>query len=137
MKTTIKRSCFTLLLAACTLGLQAAEDNDTITHENFGQKLLKPVKWIIHNWSDFDMMNVTFRPKNESPWELQDEFYHAARHFYDFRSCKVIGGLFGREYGLRRFGLAILARLGTFGAHTASKVTKNSVYYRIRHWTSA
>ena len=54
MKTTIKRSYITLLLAACTLGLQAAEDNDTIKHENFGQKLLKPVKWIIHNWSDFD-----------------------------------------------------------------------------------
>ena len=101
------------------------------------QQMVQEGRLISHNWSDFDMMNVTFRPKNESPWELQDEFYHAARHFYDFRSCKVIGGLFGREYGLRRFGLAILARLGTFGAHTASKVTKNSVYYRIRHWTSA
>ncbi|MCH4067303.1 MAG: B12-binding domain-containing radical SAM protein [Lachnospiraceae bacterium] len=91
-------------------------------------------RMISTTWEDFDMMNVTFVPKNETPWELQQEFYHAAKYFYDFRSCHRIGELFGREYGFRRFGLAIMTRLGSFGAGIAAKVAPSSVYYRLKHF---
>lgn len=87
---------------------------------------------ITDNWESFDMMNVTFQPKNMSPWDLQEEFYKAARFFYDFRSAKKIRELFGKEYGRRRFWLAILARLGSFGALMASMV-KGSPHYQIKH----
>lgn len=95
--------------------------------------MVKEGRMISTTWEDFDMMNVTFMPKHETPWELQQEFYHAAKLFYDFGSCKKIGDLFGREYGWRRFGLAVMARLGVFGANIASKVAPGTVYYRLRH----
>ena len=85
------------------------------------------------SWSCFDMMNVTFQPKNMTPWELQEEFYHAANHFYDFSSARRIGQLFGAEYGWRRFGLALTARMGPFAARIASKSAKGSIYYELRH----
>lgn len=98
------------------------------------EKMVRENRMISTTWEDFDMMNVTFKPKNETPWELQEEFYHAARLFYDFKSCRRIGKLFGREYGMRRFGLAIMAKLGTWGANVASKIPGPSVYYRLRHY---
>ncbi|MGI6211112.1 MAG: B12-binding domain-containing radical SAM protein [Anaerovoracaceae bacterium] len=84
------------------------------------------------NWEKYDMMNVTFQPKNLSPWELQEEFYHAVKHFYDFKSVKKIRELFGKEYGRRRLGLAIFCRIGSFGAHMASHV-KGTIYNQIRN----
>lgn len=87
---------------------------------------------ITYDWSGYDMMNVNFMPANMTPWELQEEFYHADRHFYDFSSIKAIRKAFGFQYAVRRFGLAILARLGPWGAHVASKVAKTSGYARIR-----
>jgi len=84
------------------------------------------------SWEQFDMMNVTFYPKNMSPWELQEEFYKASLYFYDFKSARIIKDHFGKEYGRRRMGLAIMARLGVFGAHLASRI-KGTPYYRIRH----
>ncbi|MCD8149809.1 MAG: B12-binding domain-containing radical SAM protein [Clostridiales bacterium] len=84
------------------------------------------------SWEQFDMMNVTFYPKNMSPWELQEEFYKASLYFYDFKSSRIIKENFGKEYGRRRMGLAVMARLGVFGAHLASRI-KGTPYYRIRH----
>ena len=49
-------------------------------------------------------------PQNRAAWELQEEFYRAAADFYNFRSARRIGRLFGAQYGWRRFGLAFLAR---------------------------
>lgn len=83
------------------------------------------------DWECFDMMNVTFQPKQMSPWDLQEEFYHAAKSFYDFRSAKKMRELFGKEYGRRRFWLAVFARLGAFGAQIASRV-KGTSYYKLR-----
>lgn len=92
-------------------------------------------RMITHEWNRFDMMNVTFLPKNMTPWQLQEEFYYASRHFYDYASAKEIGRIFGREYGRRRWGLALMARLGVCGAHMASRIGKGSCYYELRHWT--
>lgn len=88
---------------------------------------------ITNDWSRFDMMNVTFMPKNMTPWELQEEFYHAVRCFYDYDSAREIQKTFGREYGRRRRGLAVMSKLGIFGAHVASKIARGSVYYDLRH----
>lgn len=90
-------------------------------------------RMLTDDWSQFDMMNVTFQPKKLSPWALQEEFYHAAKHFYDFRSAPRIGKLFGAEYGWRRFGLAIMARLGPFAAELISKTVRQSPFYLLRH----
>lgn len=94
----------------------------------------KEGRMISHDWSLFDMMNVTFKPANETPWELQDEFYNAAKYFYDFKSAKQIGQIFGKEYGRRRWGLALMARLGVWGAHFCSNHVKISSYYKLRHY---
>lgn len=96
-------------------------------------QFVKEERLLTNDWSWFDMMNVTFQPKNMTPWELQEEFYHAANHFYDYRSAVRIGKLFGAEYGWRRFGLAFTARLGPFAARIASKCAKGSSYYQLRH----
>lgn len=93
----------------------------------------KEGRMITHKWDRFDMMNVTFQPNHMTPWELQEEFYHAAKFFYDFKSSRIIGNIFGKEYGRRRWWLAFFARLGTWGAHVASKAAKGSVYYDLRH----
>lgn len=98
------------------------------------EKMIKEHRMISTSWEDFDMMNVTFLPKNETPWQLQQQFYHVAKLFYDFKSIRKIGKLFGREYGLRRLGLALATRLGAFGANLASKIPVPSVYYRLRHF---
>ncbi|MCD7882136.1 MAG: B12-binding domain-containing radical SAM protein [Lachnospiraceae bacterium] len=84
------------------------------------------------SWEQFDMMNVTFQPKNMSPWDLQEEFYKATLYFYDFKSAKIIKEKFGTEYGRRRIGLAIVSRLGVYLARLMSNV-KNTPYYRLRH----
>ena len=90
-------------------------------------------RMITHDWSQFDMMNVTYRPKHMTPWELQDEFYAAAKHFYDFKSVKTIRKIFGFASGARRFGLAIFSRLGPWGAHLAANHFPKTPYYRLKH----
>ena len=97
-------------------------------------QMVKENRMVTNNWEWFDMMNVTFLPKNMTPWELQEEFYFTAKRFYDFKSAKTIGKIFGKEYGRRRWGLALMARLGVWGAHVASKIAKGSVYYDLRHY---
>lgn len=91
-------------------------------------------RMITHDWAKFDMMNVTFRPAHMSPWELQELFYEADKYFYDYDSAKVIGELFGKEYGRRRRGLATYTRLGVWGAHFCADHVKGSVYYKLKHF---
>lgn len=98
------------------------------------QQLKEQGRLITDDWSRFDMMSVTFEPKNMTPWELQEEFYNAAKQFYDYKSADEIGDLFGKEYRRRRRGLATMTRLGVWGAHVASKVAKRTVYYDLRHY---
>lgn len=97
------------------------------------EQFMREGRMIDGSWERFDMMNVTFQPKNMSPWELQEEFYRATETFYDFKSAVRIGRLFGTEYGWRRIGLAFSARLGSFAARTASVVGVGTSYYQLRH----
>lgn len=92
-------------------------------------------RMITENWEVFDMMNVTFLPIHFSPWELQMEFYHAVREFYDFSSAFRIGKIFGREFAVRRIGLMVFAHLGSAAAILLSSAAKNSPYYKLRHYT--
>lgn len=95
------------------------------------EQMQKEGRMLDVDWSQFDMMNVTFQPKNMSPWDLQDMFYWAAKYFYDYKTCVKIGKTFGAEYGWRRFGFAIFAHLGVGAAHLASKI-KDTPYYKLR-----
>lgn len=92
------------------------------------KKVAKP------DWSKHDLMTVTYLPKNETSWELQDEFYHAANVFYDFKGALRIGKIFGPEYGARRFGFAFAGKLGPFAARLASKHLKSTYWYYLRHF---
>ena len=96
-------------------------------------KLEKENRIVTHNWSQYDMMNVVFRPQNMTPWELQELFFQVAIYFYDFRSARTIFKKFGFEYGARRIGLALLARIGSWGAHVASKYFSSSPYYELKN----
>lgn len=98
------------------------------------EQFVREDRMLAQSWSWFDMMNVTFRPKNLTPWELQQEFYHASRAFYNFKSAFRIGKLFGAEYGWRRFWLAIFARLGTLGVNIAASCAKPTSYYYLKHY---
>lgn len=90
-------------------------------------------RMITDDWSNFDMMNVTFQPKKMTPWELQMEFYHAVRSFYGVGSSFKIGRIFGFGYGVRRLGLSFFSHAGSRAAIFASSHVKNSPYYKIRH----
>lgn len=90
-------------------------------------------RMLTHDWEQFDMMNVTFRPAKMSPWQLQEEFYKAVEYFYDFPSAKTMNKLFGPEFGLRRLGLAAMSRLGVLGAHICADHVPGSPYYRLKH----
>jgi radical SAM superfamily enzyme YgiQ (UPF0313 family) len=85
------------------------------------------------DWAQHDLMTVTFLPKKMTAWQLQDEFYHASKYFYDFKSPKTIGKIFGKEYGWRRFGFAIFAHLGPDAARWAADHVKSSYYYYLKH----
>ena len=91
-------------------------------------------RMITHDWSQFDMMNVTFQPANMTPWELQEQFYSSLKYFYDFKSSKEIGKIFGKEYGRRRWGLAFMCRLGVWAAHFCSKHVKATSYWKLKHY---
>ena len=85
------------------------------------------------DWDQFDMMNVTFQPKKMSPWELEMEFYRCACSFYDRKSTIRMSRLFGLDYGLKRYGLALCARIGRWAVWTAGTFVKDSSSYRLKH----
>ena len=97
------------------------------------ERLVQEGRMVIHDWSQYDMMNVTFAPANMTAWELQEEFYHGVRRFYDFKGALRIGKIFGWGYGIRRLGLMVFARAGSRAAEFASKFAKGTIYYDLRH----
>lgn len=96
------------------------------------EKLMKEQRMVINDWSQFDMMNVTFLPNHMTPWELQSEFYRGVRAFYDVKGAIRIGKLFGWGYGVRRLGLCFFAFWGSKGAEFASKHIQGTIYYQLR-----
>ena len=85
------------------------------------------------DWEQFDMMNATFQPKKMSPWDLEMEFYRSACSFYDRKSTLRMARLFGPGYAMKRYGLAVCARLGRFAVWTAGTFAKDTPYYRLKH----
>lgn len=90
-------------------------------------------RMLVPDWEQYDMMNVTFRPKHMSPWELQNEFYNAVTKFYAFSASFRIGRLFGWGYGVRRLGLWFFSHAGAFGARFAANHVKMTYYYKLKH----
>lgn len=84
-------------------------------------------------WYLFDMVNVTFQPKQLSPWELQYEMWRAVDEFYDFPSALRIGKLFGAEYGWRRFHLAFWTSICPPGTTFLANHAKWTPYYTLKH----
>ncbi|MCD8230381.1 MAG: B12-binding domain-containing radical SAM protein [Clostridiales bacterium] len=143
------------LIASIVLGLDADTKNDIRKAVRFAKNLdayqLQPAvltpypgtpvyqqfneecRMLVPDWEQYDMMNVTFRPANMSPWELQDEFYRAVTHFYTFRSSFRIGKIFGWGYAVRRLGLAFFSKAGAFGARFAADYAKKTFYYKLKH----
>jgi radical SAM superfamily enzyme YgiQ (UPF0313 family) len=91
-------------------------------------------RMIIDDWQCYDMMSVTFIPKKMTPWELQEEFFSAIKSFYNYRDPFAIGRIFGANYGLRRFGFALVVHLGVAGAHLCSKINNGNIYNRLRRY---
>lgn len=90
-------------------------------------------RMLVPDWEQYDMMNVTFEPRNMSAWELQNEFYYAVTFFYDIFSSFRIGKIFGWGYMVRRLGLAFFARAGAFGARFAADHAGQTFYYKLKH----
>lgn len=84
------------------------------------------------DWQYYDMMNVTFIPKQMSPWALQKEFFRAARKFYTFGSSFKITKTFGINYGMRRFFLFLLVRVALLGVFIISRIDNGNPYFRLR-----
>ena len=87
----------------------------------------------VSDWTRYDMMSVTFQPKQMTAWQLQEAFYHASDRFYTFRSALRIGRLFGHRYGRQRLRMWSTMRLGTFAARVLSRTVTKSPFYQLRH----
>ena len=84
------------------------------------------------DWEMFDMMNANFQPRHMSPWDLQMTFFDAANEFYDRRSAFRMGRLFGWRYGVTRYVLGVLARMGRAATVAAGILAPRSWYGRVR-----
>jgi len=91
-------------------------------------------RMITKDWSLFDMLNVTFIPEKMSPWELQEEFYSALKHFYTFCSSFKIMKLFGMNYGLRRLGLWLVFKFELILINFVASFVKDSYLYKLKHF---
>lgn len=93
----------------------------------------KENRMLVPDWEQYDMMNVTFQPKQMSAWELQNEFYNAVTKFYAFLPSLRIGKLFGWGFAMRRIGLCFFSHAGAAGARFAANHVKPTYYYKLKH----
>lgn len=96
------------------------------------EQLVKENRMLDNDWESFDMMVVNFVPKKMSPWDLQNEFFHAVKSFYSFASSFKIFKYFGFDAGMRRLGLWIASLLGNLGFKIASKTHNGNVYNKLK-----
>ncbi len=72
--------------------------------------LKEEYRFITTNCENYDMMNVVFKPYKISswdPWDLQREFYNAARKFYSLKGAFKAFKNYGFESVIRRMRLTI------------------------------
>lgn len=93
----------------------------------------KEGRMLTKDWSLFDMMNVTYRPKTMTPWELQQMFFKAVRRFYTFFSSFKIWRLFGANYGLRRIAFSFVVKIGVFALNLMASFGRHTNLYRLKH----
>ncbi|MCI1821907.1 MAG: B12-binding domain-containing radical SAM protein [Megasphaera sp.] len=96
------------------------------------QQFVSEHRMITHDWSRFDMMHVTFMPKQLSAKELQKEFFRAIAKFYSFSSSFTIMKIFGLESGFRRLGLWIISRIGLLLLHLDIRICKNNYFHLLQ-----
>lgn len=97
------------------------------------EQYVKEGRMLTKDWSLFDMMNVTFRPKTMSPWELQKMFFKAVKRFYTFFSSFKIWKIFGANFGLRRIAFSFVVKIGVFGLNLVARFNKNTNLYKLKH----
>nr|WP_269140295.1 radical SAM protein [Pectinatus sottacetonis] len=100
------------------------------------KKFIKEKRMITDNWRYFDMMNVTFKPRNMSAWQLQKEFFHSVRKFYNFTSSFKIMRLFGFDSGIRRLGLWFISRIGIAFSYFYIWFGKHNYYTNLKKFCS-
>lgn len=93
---------------------------------------VKENRIIQSDWQYYDMMNVNFLPEKMSPWQLQKEFFRAAKKFYTFGDSFKIGKRFGTNFGLRRMGFALVVRIALIGLFFISRLGHKNPFYRLR-----
>ncbi len=98
------------------------------------EQFVKENRMITDNWRYFDMMNVTFKPRNMSAWELQKEFLHSVRRFYNFTSSFEIMKLFGFNSGIRRLGLWLVSRAGIMLLYFYLLFNRHSYYHALKNF---
>ncbi len=94
--------------------------------------MVKEGRLLTDDWTRFDMTNVTFQAMHESPWELQQLFWHACDDFYDLPSAMRIWRKFGPEYGLRRVYLAIVTSIGVPLGYWVADHVPATPYYQLK-----
>lgn len=92
----------------------------------------KEGRMIINDWQYYDMMNVVFKPKNMTPIELQEEFYHSVNNFYSFKGAVNMFRIFGFDAGMRRIGLFIAAKFGTLLFHKLQDIDNGNIYNQLK-----
>ena len=100
------------------------------------EQLEKQNRMLTKDWSLFDMLNVTYIPSKMSPWELQQEFFSAIKHFYSFSSSFKMMRIFGTIYGLRRLGLCLLLQFGLPLISLVATYAKTTHLYKLKHMES-
>lgn len=94
---------------------------------------VKENRILIKDWQYYDMMNVVFKPKNMTAWELQGEFFKAAKSFYTFKGALKMFKLYGFDAGMRRFGLFIAATFGGAFFKAMSSKENGNIYNELKH----
>lgn len=89
-------------------------------------------RMLTKQWSLFDMMNVVYRPRHMTPWQLQELFFEASETFYTFSSSIEIGRRFGWNFGFRRFCLFLLSKLGVAAAEICARIAPPTNYYTLK-----
>lgn len=95
-------------------------------------QFVKEDRMLIDDWQYYDMMNVVFRPKNMTPWELQSEFFHAVKEFYSFSGAMKMFKIFGFEAGMRRLGLWIASSFGMSFFKKKSNKEDGNIYNQLK-----
>lgn len=98
---------------------------------------VKEGRMLGNDWEYFDMMVVNFKPKKMTSYELQEEFFHSLRTFYNFKSAFKMFKLYGWDAGMRRLGLWFAVVFGNLFFKKMSNVDNGNIYNKLKKLNKA